>query len=192
MQYEISKKWLDESFAVPRACEAFFAEAGECELRVLLFAAARGVFDAEEIVAELNLPESDVREALAFWRGAGLFSKTRTAEKKTPQKPKEEERVKIVSSRPTYSSLDLAAAVENSTEFKSLVDFAEKRLEKLFNRAELSILYSFVNIGFAEQELFKMLPYIVTIVVLIITSIREKRESQPPASLGLSYFREER
>ena len=145
MQYEISKKWLDESFAVPCACEAFFAEAGECELRVLLFAAARGVFDAEEIVEKLNLPESDVREALAFWRGAGLFSKTRTAEKKTPQKPKEEERVKIVSSRPTYSSLDLAAAVENSTEFKSLVDFAEKRLEKLFNRAELSILYSFVN-----------------------------------------------
>ena len=56
----------------------------------------------------------------------------------------------------------------------------------------LYILYSFVNIGFAEQELFKMLPYVVTIVVLIITSIREKRESHPPASLGLSYFREER
>jgi simple sugar transport system permease protein len=28
--------------------------------------------------------------------------------------------------------------------------------------------------------------------VLIITSIRNKRENQPPASLGLSYFREER
>ncbi len=56
----------------------------------------------------------------------------------------------------------------------------------------LYILYSFINIGFAEQELFKMLPYVVTIVVLIITSIREKRESQPPQSLGLSYFREER
>ncbi len=56
----------------------------------------------------------------------------------------------------------------------------------------LYILYSFVNIGFAEQELFKMLPYIVTIIVLVITSIREKRESQPPASLGLSYFREDR
>ena len=59
----------------------------------------------------------------------------------------------------------------------------------------LYILYTFVQIpgfGVGEQELFKMLPYVVTIVVLIITSIREKRESQPPASLGLSYFREER
>lgn len=48
------------------------------------------------------------------------------------------------------------------------------------------------GIGLAEKELFKMLPYIVTTVVLIFTSIRNKKESQPPASLGLPYFREER
>ena len=40
--------------------------------------------------------------------------------------------------------------------------------------------------------LLKMLPYVVTILVLIISSIRKKRENQPPASLGVSYFREER
>ena len=44
----------------------------------------------------------------------------------------------------------------------------------------------------SSQELFKMLPYIVTIVVLLRVSMRKKREDQPPASLGLSYFREER
>jgi len=33
---------------------------------------------------------------------------------------------------------------------------------------------------------------VVTIIVLVISSIRNKRENQPPASLGLSYFREER
>ena len=44
----------------------------------------------------------------------------------------------------------------------------------------------------ASQELFKMLPYIVTIIVLIITSLRKKKENQPPESLGLAYFREER
>lgn len=44
----------------------------------------------------------------------------------------------------------------------------------------------------AIKELYKMLPYVVTIIVLIITSMRNKRESQPPASLGLPYFREER
>ena len=44
----------------------------------------------------------------------------------------------------------------------------------------------------AAKELIKMLPYLVTIVVLVVTSLRKKREYQPPASLGLSYFREER
>jgi simple sugar transport system permease protein len=29
-------------------------------------------------------------------------------------------------------------------------------------------------------------------VVLILTSMRNRRENQPPASLGLAYFREER
>ncbi len=48
------------------------------------------------------------------------------------------------------------------------------------------------GVSFANKELFKMLPYIVTIIVLVITSIRNKKESQPPASLGISYFREER
>jgi len=44
----------------------------------------------------------------------------------------------------------------------------------------------------SSQEIFKMLPYVVTIVVLLFVSMRKKREDQPPASLGLSYFREER
>ena len=38
----------------------------------------------------------------------------------------------------------------------------------------------------------KMLPYVVTIIVLIITSKRNKQENQPPASLGEAYFREDR
>jgi len=41
-------------------------------------------------------------------------------------------------------------------------------------------------------DLIQMVPYLVTIAVLIITSLRKKREDQPPASLGLAYFREER
>lgn len=42
------------------------------------------------------------------------------------------------------------------------------------------------------SSLYQMIPYIVTIIVLVAVSLRRKRESQPPASLGLSYFREER
>lgn len=57
----------------------------------------------------------------------------------------------------------------------------------------LYILYIYLpGLSRAMQELCKMLPYVVTIVVLIITSHRNKMENQPPASLGKAYFREER
>jgi len=41
-------------------------------------------------------------------------------------------------------------------------------------------------------QIWQMLPYVVTIIILIVSSIRNKRENQPPASLGLAYFREDR
>ncbi len=57
----------------------------------------------------------------------------------------------------------------------------------------LSWLYFYIGgLNRSSQEIFKMLPYLVTIAVLIIVSLRRSKESQPPASLGLSYFREER
>ncbi len=57
----------------------------------------------------------------------------------------------------------------------------------------LYIVYNYIpGLHRASQEILKALPYLVTIAVLIITSIRKKRENMPPASLGLSYFREDR
>ncbi len=57
----------------------------------------------------------------------------------------------------------------------------------------LYIVHNYIpNLSFSAQELFKMTPYVVTLLVLIIISMRNKRENQPPESLGLSYFREER
>ena len=58
----------------------------------------------------------------------------------------------------------------------------------------LYILYLYIPSGMnlSVKELYKMLPYVVTIIVLVISSMRNKRENQPPASLGLPYFREDR
>ena len=57
----------------------------------------------------------------------------------------------------------------------------------------LYILYLYIpGLGRSMQEIFKALPYVVTLVVLVITSLRKKREDQPPAGLGVAYFRESR
>lgn len=71
-------------------------------------------------------------------------------------------------------------------------------------KPNLAILGSFVfgafykignyipGISTTQKPLIKMIPYVVTIIVLIVTSIRNKKENQAPEGLGLSYFREER
>lgn len=62
----------------------------------------------------------------------------------------------------------------------------------------LSVLRLYVSTGAAMGTgtrlipIFDIVPYIATVLVLIFVSIRQKRENQPPASLGLAYFREER
>ncbi len=48
------------------------------------------------------------------------------------------------------------------------------------------------GVSFVGTGLLRMLPYLVTIIVLIITSIRNKKENYPPQGLGLNYSREER
>ncbi len=52
--------------------------------------------------------------------------------------------------------------------------------------------YRITGISFSQMKLLQLLPYVITIIVLIITSIMDRKENQPPASLGLNYFREER
>ena len=58
----------------------------------------------------------------------------------------------------------------------------------------LYILHMYIPSGMnlAVKELYKMLPYVGTIIVLIISSLRNQRDKQPPQSLGLPYFREDR
>lgn len=60
------------------------------------------------------------------------------------------------------------------------------------NKVLDALISGIINMSRGGQELFEMTPYIATIVVLIIVSLRKKRENLGPASLGQLYFREER
>ncbi len=56
----------------------------------------------------------------------------------------------------------------------------------------LYILPSYINVSHMQIKLFGILPYAVTILVLIITSIINNKNNQPPKSLGVNYYREDR
>ena len=62
----------------------------------------------------------------------------------------------------------------------------------LFSCSSYITNISWIRVTMAMKPILKMLPYVVTITVLVATSVRNKRENQPPQSLGLPYFREER
>ena len=62
----------------------------------------------------------------------------------------------------------------------------------LFSASSFITNISWIHVTMAMKPILKMLPYVVTVIVLVISSIRNKRENQPPQSLGLPYFREER
>lgn len=55
----------------------------------------------------------------------------------------------------------------------------------------LSILRMYLPLGIPMQ-LYDMLPYVATILVLILASIHQSRERSQPAGCGVNYFREER
>ncbi len=83
----------------------------------------------------------------------------------------------------------------------ALVIFATwKPLNAIWGSYLFALLYWFyayssvinLKLTTSQSDLMQMLPYVVTILVLIFISLRKKKENQPPLSLGLNYFREDR
>lgn len=56
----------------------------------------------------------------------------------------------------------------------------------------LSVMRFYFPVDIIPSSIYEVLPYFATIVVLVTVSMRRRRKNQPPASLGLPYFREER
>ena len=62
----------------------------------------------------------------------------------------------------------------------------------VFGAFSIIILYAPKEIITIPNAIYKMLPFILTIIVLIFTSMKKSKESSQPASCGVSYFREDR
>lgn len=56
----------------------------------------------------------------------------------------------------------------------------------------LTIMRMYINIPGLPAQIYDMVPYVATILVLVITSMRQSKEHAQPKSCGLNYFREER
>ena len=74
-------------------------------------------------------------------------------------------------------------------------DMTAKQVQKAFGNGDdelgLSILRMYIPMGI-PVDIYDIFPYLFTIIVLIITSIRQNKEHNMPKHCGFNYFREER
>ena len=107
-----------------------------------------GTVGAAELAKTLDLTESEVLAALAFWRGAGVLvqdeagesTKKQAQARVTPEKKPLPDR-----GLPTYSTADLAGIAEGRADFGALIGACQQTFGKVFNTAEIAIVAGLVD-----------------------------------------------
>ena len=185
MTYRLGKCYPDGMILLPESVLEHITEAGDAELRILLRLAAvlkNGAMTEDELLAALQGEEAaeEVRLSLAFWRGCGVIATDNRKKAAKPAKrvvtpePEAEEKAEEAAKKtidadeaPFYTAKDLADAAEREPSFKSLVSFAENRLEKVLNTSELARLWSFLD--------YLKMPADVVMLVIEDCAARDKR-----------------
>lgn len=105
----------------------------------------------------------------------------------------------------TYVMVHMHGAFEQAVSIESLGWLAVALVIFSIWRPNICIFGSFIfallfqlpssgifSVGFVGAEILNTVPYVVTIIILIITSIFGGKNVQPPQALGTNYFREDR
>lgn len=153
IQYENPS--VDGVFLMPKAVIKHLSAASKQELSVLLYLFASGGVSEEKAAEEaLSLSDTEIKNALAFWRGAGiLLPKEQNGAKKTlPQGKKDGDTVSVVSETPysrrtaVISAGELADAIEKSEDVRSLLNFAAQKIGKILTPSEQTKLYALSDV----------------------------------------------
>lgn len=158
-EHEYGNDAVSAVFLVPRAIEKYLCTATANELKVILYLFAhRCAAEKAETAQALSLSDAEVDAALAFWRGTGLIRTEDGDSEKTfpasvPDGAPEETQtaVRVVSEtkaaekKISYSSGELADAIERSEDVRSLLSFASQKFERILTPSEQSTLYALVD-----------------------------------------------
>ncbi len=134
---------LSGVFLIPKDIEKHLLQASATELKVIIYIFSHdgNVSDEREIAKALGLSESDVSSALAFWRGTGILSVSKT----------DDARVTVISETKlsersvSYSPKELADAIDGNEDIRSLMNFAAQTIGKILTPTEQGIILSLVD-----------------------------------------------
>ena len=128
------------------ASEAFFT-ASEEELRVLcLISASEEALSAEELWEAARLDAlGDAKDALAFWRGAGLIKTVSKKKESVPttdasdEKEKEKRPVRSADALPVYSGKELSSLIDKGN-LASFIEACQQIYGKVLSSTDIGIL----------------------------------------------------
>lgn len=168
MKYRIN--YGDAVGVFPKSALDVIKRAGEGEIKVLLcVCACEGNVDEKKLSRLSGVSADGVRDALAFWRGAGVIESAdapvalqedtdergdeRADERGDEKEPREVEAPKKSASKklsrseelPNYTSEELAEILESRTETATLINECQNIMGKVFSVREINVLMGFVD-----------------------------------------------
>lgn len=156
MKYRIN--YGDAVGVFPKSALDGIKRAGEGEVKILLcLCACEGNADEKKLSKLSGVSADGVRDALAFWRGAGVIvsadapvvlqEDTDEKESREVEVPKKAVSKKLSRSEelPNYTSEELADILENRTETATLINECQNIMGKVFSVREINVLMGFVD-----------------------------------------------
>lgn len=129
-------------FVMPQEIKKHLKNATSSELKVIIYIFSESsVADEAQIASATGLSVEEVKSALSFWRGTGILSFEKNAE-----------RIRVVSeTRPSektvsYSSAEIACAIEENEDIGSLLNYASQKIGKILTPAEQGKILSLVDV----------------------------------------------
>ncbi|MBQ4091116.1 MAG: DnaD domain protein [Clostridia bacterium] len=171
MKYVV--RFEGDTVALPSAAMDVINRANACELRVLLcLCGNRESTDIKTLARLTGCDGDEVRDAIAFLRGAGLIEarddkkaapkKKASAKKGADEQTQAEEADKAEIARakklqreeelPNYTSAQLSNMLETRADIVTLVDEGQNILGKMFNYKEVNVLVGLVDYLGLDQE----------------------------------------
>lgn len=138
-------------------------------LYILNLAAKRRGMTYAEIATELNLIESDIINAVEYWKNAGVFKEKGdniiisggTVKKEQTTEEKRED--KKESKKPPYDSLEVAGKIAEDASLSDMMALAQDIFGRILTTAEMeSVFWFYDGLGFSHEAILLLLEYCVS------------------------------
>lgn len=161
----------------PKSALDVIKRASGDDVKVLLcLCAHEGNADEKKLAKLTGCKSENVRDALSFWRGAGVIEtsegkaeeseKDTAPEKETPEKETKTQKKKLERSEelPNYTSSELADILEQRSDTATLINECQNILGKVFNVHEINVLIGLVDyLGLDCEYIMILLTYCVSL-----------------------------